>query len=326
MKIIYNNTELQDNTKKYSALINKPSLNGHLLQGDVSLDTLSLYNKPEVEKLVEATSQIRLVASMPADPEPSMTYYVGPDERNLYDVILVNDAKQQINMGTTQFGQYKSGSGINVAFDNTININTDGVSTYIDSEGNLASSLDGEALPSFTGATASSAGTKGLVPKPVKTQQNAILRGNGAWLAYSDLVNMFYPVGAIMLTYKNTTDPSTNLPGTTWEKLSSGYVLWNDDNGGGGTIAAAMPNLKGGLGNNFLAHCAGATSSAWSTQDGCLKFTHAAGGVASWPTGGSGTAPYGKMIIDFSNNNSIYGNSTTVQPPVTKIVAWKRTA
>ena len=45
MKIIYNNTELQHNNKSYNVLINKPSLNGHLLEGNVSLDTLSLYDK-----------------------------------------------------------------------------------------------------------------------------------------------------------------------------------------------------------------------------------------------------------------------------------------
>ena len=178
MKIIYNNTELQHNTKSYNILINKPSLNGYLLEGNISLDTLSLYDKPTTEKLVEATSQIRLVAAMPTDPEANMTYYVGPDERNLYDVILVDDAKKQINMGTTQFGQYKSGPGVNVKFDNTININTDDVSMYIDSEGNLASSLDGNALPAFTGATASTAGTKGIVPKPVSGEQKSILFGN----------------------------------------------------------------------------------------------------------------------------------------------------
>ncbi len=178
MKIIYKNTELQHNTKSYNSLINKPSLNGKLLQGNVSLDTLSLYDKPEVERLVEAISQIRLVSEMPADPEPNMTYYVGPDERDLYDVILVNDAKQQVNMGTTQFGQYKSGMGVNVKVDNTININTDDVSVYIDSEGNIASSLDGEALPAFIGATASTPGQKGLVPKPLAGQQNYALFGD----------------------------------------------------------------------------------------------------------------------------------------------------
>jgi hypothetical protein len=178
MKVIYKNTELQHNTKNYTELVNKPSLDGTVLQGNISLDTLSLYDKPKVQKLVDAVSQIRLVASMPADPEANMTYYVGPDERGLYDVILVDDSKTQINMGTTQFGQYKSGAGVNVAADNTININTDDVSVYIDSEGKIASSLDGNALPPFVGATASTAGTKGVVPKPLANSGYQVLRGD----------------------------------------------------------------------------------------------------------------------------------------------------
>ena len=181
MKVIYNNAEVSYNTRNYGTLTNKPSLNGVTLQNNVSLDSLSMYDKPTTKKLVDATSQIRLVTEMPADPEPNMTYYVGPDERQLYDVILVNDAKQQIHMGTTQFGQYKSGPGVNVKFDNTININTDDVSMYIDSEGNLASSLDGDTLPAFTGATASTAGTKGLVPKPTYNYNNAVLFGDSTW-------------------------------------------------------------------------------------------------------------------------------------------------
>ena len=197
MKIIYRNTEVSNNTRNYDTLTNKPSLNGVTLQGNVSLDSLSMYDKPTTKKLVDATSQIRLVDSMPADPEPNMTYYVGPDERGLYDVILVNDAKQQIHMGTTQFGQYKSGPGVNVKVDNTININTDDVSVYIDSEGNIASSLDGEALPAFIGSTASTAGQKGLVPKPLRGQQNYALFGDSTW---KNLVDVLYPIDSIYLT------------------------------------------------------------------------------------------------------------------------------
>ena len=327
MKIIYNNAELQHNNRSYNTLINRPSLNGHTLQGNVSLDTLSLYDKPTVRKLVDATSQIRLVTSMPADPEANMTYYVGPDEKVLYDVILVDDAKTQIPMGTTQFGQYKSGPGVNVKFDNTINVNTDDVSVYIDSEGNIASSLDGNALQAFTGATTSAAGTKGIVPKPVSGEQNSVLFGNSTWKAFSDIIDLIHPVGSLFITYTSTAaDPNNLFSGTTWEALTGGYVLWNDTDGGGGTISAAIPNIKGTLGVNFLTHCAGNVETDWSTTSGCLKFTHNSDQIGSWPTGGSDSSPYGKLEINFSKGNSIYGNSSTVQPPVTRVVVWKRTA
>ena len=213
-----------------------------MLEGNVSLDTLQLYDKTTTEKLVEATSQIRLVSEMPADPEVNMTYYVGPDERNLYDVILVNDAKQQINMGTTQFGQYKSGPGVNVKFDNTININTDGVSMYIDSEGNLASSLDGEALPAFIGATASTAGTKGLAPKPLANSGYQVLRGDSTWVSIQDII---HPIGNIYIAYDTTVNPNTLFIGQTWEKLTEGYLLRNSTNGGLTNPTVGVPKPVG---------------------------------------------------------------------------------
>ena len=316
MKIIYNNTELQHNNKSYNVLINKPSLNGHLLEGNVSLDTLSLYDKPTTEKLVEATSQIRLVSTMPADPEPNMTYYVGPDERNLYDVILVNDAKQLIRMGTTQFGQYKSGPGVNVKFDNTINVNTDDVSIYIDSEGNIASSLDGNAIPPFTGATTSAAGTKGVAPKPVAGQQGAVLLGNSTWVNFID---MLYPVGAIMITNSSLADPNSFYPGTTWEKLDAGYTIWIDSEGGGGTIDPALPNIKGDSRGLYYNPYAGYT---WSGA----VVKPSADGAALWHTSDGGR--YGwSFVFSAKEANSVYSdNHDHVTPQSYLIVAWKRTA
>lgn len=317
MKVIYKNTELQHNTKNYSKLINKPSLNGQVLQGNVSLDTLSLYNKSEVKRLVDAVSQIRLVTTMPADPEPNMTYYVGPNpDTLLYDVVLVNGAKQQIRMGTTQFGQYKSGPGINVRPDNTININTDDVSVYIDSEGNIASSLDGEALPAFIGATSSTPGQKGLTPKPLAGQQNNLLRGDSSWV---NIIDAVYPVGAIFLTYDNITTPNVMFPGTTWDQLASGYALWNDDDGGGGAIEAGIPNITGamgsirgltGFGNSVV------TGAFYMYSDSSLSYR-----VTDQVEGGNST-----MYFDASRSSPIYGSSNTVQPPAIKICAWRRAA
>jgi len=321
MKIIYNNAEVSNNIRDYNTLINKPSLNGVTLQNNVSLDTLSMYDKPTTKKLVDATSQIRLVTEMPADPEPNMTYYVGPDERQLYDVILVNDAKQQIHMGTTQFGQYKSGPGVNVKFDNTININTDDVSMYIDSEGNLASSLDGEALPAFTGATSSLTGTKGLVPKPLAGEQDLPLFGNSSW-SILNIVNLIYPVGSIYISNTDSVDPNVIFNGSVWTKLDSGYVLWNDTDGGGGTIRDGLPNITGRETGNIMAHSHGTNN--LTLKNGCLTW-YGAGKAPSVFQGGSGNA-YGNLVVDFSKLNSIYGQSDVVQPPAYKIVAWQRTA
>ena len=320
MKIIYNNTELQDNTKKYSTLLNKPSINGHVLEGNLDLDTLSLYDKPTTEKLVEATSQIRLVSEMPVDPEPSMTYYVGPDERDLYDVILVNDAKQLIHMGTTQFGQYKSGPGVNVTFDNHISINTDDVSILLDSEGRLKSNLDGNSLDPFTGATASTAGTKGIVPKPLAKDEFQLLRGDGQWV---DLVDIIHPIGNIYITYDSSTNPNTLFPGQTWEKLDAGYLLRSTTDGGLGHPTVGVPNIKGTHTSRpafWFSQNPGGVSGAWSTQ--------ARGQEAGGYSGSSGFNIRTRVLytLDASKYNSIYSDFDSVQAPSIDIVAWRRTA
>ena len=135
---------------------------------------------------------------------------------------------------------------------NTININTDDVSIYIDSEGNIASSLDGEALQAFDGATSSTPGQKGLVPKPLKGQQDCALFGDSTW---KELIEMIHPVNSILITYTSDTDPNTLYPGTTWTKLDSGYVLWSDDTGNGSTITRdGAPNMTGDFGCNIIAH------------------------------------------------------------------------
>ena len=36
---------------------------------------------------------------------------------------------------------------------------------------------------------------------------------------------MYYPVGSILISYDASTDPNVTYTGTTWEKLTSGYVL-----------------------------------------------------------------------------------------------------
>lgn len=85
-----------------------------------------------------------------------------------------------------------------------------------------------------------------------------------------------------------------------------------DGHNGGDTVEAGLPNITGEMNGLY----------------GELSDEKAAGalyvrsGVAKW-TGASWQA-YGQLGLDASKSNSIYGNSTTVQPAAFYVYMWRR--
>ena len=126
-----------------------------------------------------------------------------------------------------------------------------------------------------------------------------------------------YPVGSL---YIGTTDtcPIANLFGT-WEKVSEGRVLQGvkGDQVAGTTVEAGLPNVTGTIkASNIWAGTASAS--------GCVSVADN-GRNNSAGNGGSSGNTY-TWTIDASRSSSIYGNSTTVQPPAYLVNIWKRTA
>lgn len=123
------------------------------------------------------------------------------------------------------------------------------------------------------------------------------------------LLETLYPVGAIYIGTMNVC-PLSALFGT-WEKVSSGRVLQGADenHNPGTTIEAGLPNITGTF-RGFNANASGAFN------------------VTSVELGNVNTAASQEAVWNFdaSNSNSIYGNSTTVQPPAFVVNIWKRTA
>lgn len=122
-----------------------------------------------------------------------------------------------------------------------------------------------------------------------------------------------YPIGSIYIGVTETC-PIANLFGT-WELVSSGRVLQGADSShsAGTTVEAGLPNITGftaaiqGFGNPQPTGAFGLNSqTSWHGHDG------------GWS----------RPIIDFdaSRSSSIYGKSTTVQPPAYVVNIWKRTA
>lgn len=142
-----------------------------------------------------------------------------------------------------------------------------------------------------------------------------------------NIINTIYPIGSI---YIGTTEncPLASIVGT-WTKVSEGRVLQGSDSSHAAntTIAAGLPNITGELqssytdsdGQNIGYFVTSGTKGAFGNKN--------TGARAQFPSTGAGYWNRTKNV-DFSasRSNSIYGKSSTVQPPAYIVNIWRRTA
>ena len=139
-----------------------------------------------------------------------------------------------------------------------------------------------------------------------------------------------YPVGSIYLCwyYASSTSDTyhpAKLFGGSWTAIPSGYALWTYRSSLSATdsaheLSAGLPNIIGKFGNLYLQR--DSANNNWSIIDGAFKID------GDWDNYAGGTLLErgGQIKFDASMSNSIYGNSTTVQPPAYRVFAWRRTA
>lgn len=124
-----------------------------------------------------------------------------------------------------------------------------------------------------------------------------------------NVLKAIYPVGAIYIGTQSTC-PMSAFFGT-WDLVSSGRALWTGNGSNGNTtIAAGLPNITGNTGgcvNN-------------GTPRGCFAQS------TEVSTAGGGAGRFYENSFDASRSSSIYGSSTTVQPPAYVVNVWRRTA
>ena len=135
-----------------------------------------------------------------------------------------------------------------------------------------------------------------------------------------DIMNNLYPVGSTYITTASTCPLATLISGSTWTKVSEGRVLWGSDSNhsAGSTIEAGLPNIEGTVG--YFIH--EATDQSTPVSSGAFSTKVFDTTVAN---SGSGNKSY-EIDFDASDSNSIYGNSTTVQPPAYVVNIFQRTA
>lgn len=142
-----------------------------------------------------------------------------------------------------------------------------------------------------------------------------------------------YPVGTIYICwyYASSTSDSyhpAKLFGGSWTAIPSGYALWTwraslSATDSAHEVSAGLPNITG-----HFDITKNEGNSTMSGADGKLFSQVSSGGnnitrpqIQSWDY-----LPSDRINFDASKSSSVYGNSTTVQPPAYKIFAWRRTA
>lgn len=123
-----------------------------------------------------------------------------------------------------------------------------------------------------------------------------------------------YPVGSIYIGTQSTCPLTTLIPNSTWELVATDRALWGGNGSNGNTtIAAGLPNLTG-------------YTELWGAgfRNGNGVFSVTSGGTNNQVS--QGGANSNNMNFNASGSNSIYGNSTTVQPPAYRVNVWRRTA
>lgn len=146
-----------------------------------------------------------------------------------------------------------------------------------------------------------------------------------------------FPVGHILLE-TSTTEPAS-IYGGTWKKLQEGYALWTasdgavqvDTNGNitSGTIEAGVPNITGDVYLGWWDTSVAGPSLTGESHSGALGESSKYYDGVVYPTRGTSltlTGKYNTITFNANTSNSIYGNSTTVQPPAIKVYAWIRIA
>ena len=205
--------------------------------------------------------------------------------------------------------------------------NNTGIELVAYKAGDTTSYIAGK-LGIYYNANGSSAFTHAPTPTADTTSSNQIDTVGARNTKLDTLLSTLYPVDSIYITTANACPLSTLISGSTWELVGSGKVLQGADanHAVNTTISAGLPDITGSIGIG-----GGGTNNAYARYDrssvtGAFSMTQQSG--TDYPFGNAGTKQGVVDTFDFkaSDSNSIYGGSTTVQPPAYCVNIYRRTA
>lgn len=134
--------------------------------------------------------------------------------------------------------------------------------------------------------------------------------------AINNMLGGVWEIGSLYFGTQNTCPMAKLIPGSKWELVGNGRALWGGNGSNANTtIEPGLPNITGQT----------------QAQDGYLRSPGASGAFQAVTAGGSARSGDGGtsaayFTFDASRSNSIYGRSSTVQPPAYVLNVWRRTA
>lgn len=135
-----------------------------------------------------------------------------------------------------------------------------------------------------------------------------------------NILSTIYPIGSIYIGTQETCPLASLISGSTWVLVAQNKALWGGDGTNANTaIEAGLPNITGKITSKIH----GDTPIGLDVS-GCFVGSD----ISSYsnPDGGGDRSGNRATVANFSasNSNSIYGNSSTVQPPAYVVNVWRR--
>ena len=227
------------------------------------------------------------------------------------------------SMEQDRINQVKANS---VHVDSNFNTLLEAVNNKIDKDGTTVATADlpmgnhkviGLATPENSGDATTKGYVDALIAElrasvaEVKAQANK----NGETIVNN--LKTLYPVGSVYIGTQSECPMSILIENSVWQLVSSGKALWTGNgSNGNSTIEAGLPNIT--------ATASQARRGGSTATTGALYWN---GGASSKAGDSGGNVSYNDQLnFDASRSNSLYGKSSTVQPPAYVVNVWRRTA
>lgn len=255
------------------------------------------------------------------------------DLLNKPTIPTVNDATLTITQGGVSKGTFTANASSNV----TIALDAGGGSSLTAGVGiditNDVISVDGVKDQRNTSTAIKTwTGTKAQYDAIVSKDANTLYNITDDTDVTLTLLEALYPVGSIYIGTMATC-PLATLGVGTWVLKASDRVLQGSGmNNAGDTVAAGLPDHTHHIANQNANGSAGGGGyiPASSFDVGSVivnSGTNGESGNGNWSDrGGTGYSMNRQQMTNASSENSIYGNSTTVQPPAYIVNIWERIA
>ena len=133
----------------------------------------------------------------------------------------------------------------------------------------------------------------------------------------SVIIDAFYPVGSVYITFSDTFDPNTAWSNTTWKKIKEGIFLEATETTAGTEKEAGLPNITGTISSHLNTYMNVTTGAIRPSNGYNYECT---------PKSGGSYNQYNALSFDASRSSAVYGKSDTVQPHSLTVVMWQRTA